>query len=32
MFGIYYSCTVIWACDNSDAYHQGMTGAQIKDA
>ncbi|KAN0073530.1 hypothetical protein V8E54_008750 [Elaphomyces granulatus] len=32
MFGIYYGCTVIWACDNSDAYHQGMTGAQIKDA
>ena len=25
-------CTVIWACDNSDAYHQGMTGAQIKEA
>ena len=32
MFSINYGCTVIWACDNSDAYDQGMTGAQIKDA
>jgi hypothetical protein len=31
-FGGIDGCTVIWACDNSDAYHQGMTGAQIKDA
>ncbi|KAJ5625068.1 hypothetical protein N7510_001377 [Penicillium lagena] len=31
-FGINYGCTVIWECDNSDAYTQGMTGAQIKDA
>jgi hypothetical protein len=31
-FGIHYGCTVIWKCDNSDAYAQGMTGAQIKSA
>jgi Meiotically up-regulated gene family len=33
IFGITGSgCTVIWACDSSDAYNDGMTGAQIKDA
>ena len=32
LFGINYGCTVIWKCDNSGAYNQGMTGAQIKNA
>ncbi|KAH7013886.1 hypothetical protein EDB80DRAFT_836102, partial [Ilyonectria destructans] len=31
-FGINYGCTVIWTCDNDDAFSQGMTGKQIKDS
>jgi hypothetical protein len=31
-FGINYGGTVIWECDNADAYSKGMTGKQIKDA
>lgn len=32
LFDIHYGCTVIWACNSSDAYNDGITGAQIKDA
>jgi hypothetical protein len=32
LFGINYGCTVIWKCDDSASYNQGMTGTQIKDA
>ncbi|KAM5383716.1 hypothetical protein ACJZ2D_001705 [Fusarium nematophilum] len=31
-FGINYGCTVIWTCDNDDAFSRGMTGKQIKDS
>ncbi|KAH7145441.1 meiotically up-regulated gene family-domain-containing protein [Dactylonectria estremocensis] len=32
LFGIDYGCTVIWTCDDDDAFSQGMTGKQIKDS
>jgi hypothetical protein len=32
LFGINYGCTVIWTCDDDDAFSQGMTGKQIKDS
>ncbi|KAL9563853.1 hypothetical protein ACKAV7_012025 [Fusarium commune] len=32
LFSINYGCTVIWTCDNDDAFTQGMTGRQIKDS
>lgn len=31
LFGINFGCTVIWTCDNDDAFAQGMTGLQIKE-
>ncbi|KAH7165227.1 meiotically up-regulated gene family-domain-containing protein [Dactylonectria macrodidyma] len=31
-FDIDYGCTVIWTCDDDDAFSQGMTGKQIKDS